>query len=227
MIETSVFKIFLSFLLVSIAHSLHVTSNADTVLIDDFQSGNLDNWKSRSGELYQVYNIGSDGNGDEQYLQASSLGSDDFIIKKIKIDIVKYPYLNWRWRAHSLPINGDESVKATCDVAASVNVVLKASKWRPKTIKYSWSTNLEKGSFAESPFAIWPSRADIIVVESGEALKGEWIHEKVNVLEDYKRLYNKNKVDSYYIEAFVIMTDSDNTNSLSAADYDDIFFSKN
>jgi len=71
------------------------------------------------------------------------------------------------------------------------------------------------------------SGADIIVVESGEALKGEWIHEKVNVLEDYKRLYNKNKVDSYYIEAFVIMTDSDNTNSLSAADYDDIFFSKN
>jgi len=117
--------------------------------------------------------------------------------------------------------------KTTCDVAASVNVVLKASKWRPKIINYSWSTNLEKGSFAESPYAIWPSRADIIVVESGEALKGEWIHEKVNVLEDYKRLYNKNKVDSYYIEAFVIMTDSDNTNSLSAADYDDIFFSKN
>ena len=75
--------LFLSFLLVSIAHSIHVTSNADTVLIDDFQSGNLDNWKSRSGELYQVYNIGSDGNGDEQYLQAFSLGSDDFIIKKI------------------------------------------------------------------------------------------------------------------------------------------------
>jgi len=227
MIGTSVFKIFLSFLLVSSVHFLNVTSNADTIIIDDFQSENLDNWKSRSGELNQVYNIGSDDKGAEQYLQASSLGSDDFIIKKLEVDIVKYPYLNWRWRAHSFPINGDESVKATCDVTASVNVVLKASKWRPKTIKYSWSTKLEKGSFAESPYAIWPSRADIIVVESGEALKGEWIHEKVNVLEDYKRLYNKNKVDSYNIEAFVIMTDSDNTNSLSAADYDDIFFSKN
>lgn len=218
-------KFFLSVLLFSFVHYASTTYTSDIFIVDDFQSDYLVDWNCRSGDINQVYNIVRDG--DDQYLKASSIGSDDFIIKKIKVDIVKYPYLNWRWRVHSLPIGGDESNKATCDVAASVNVVLKASKWRPKTIKYSWSTELDKGSFAESPYAIWPSRADIIVVESGDSLSGGWLAEKVNILEDYKRLYNKDNVDSYYLEAFVIMTDSDNTNSLSVADYDDIYFSEN
>ena len=51
--------------------------------------------------------------------------------------------------------------------------------------------------------------------------------EKINVLADYKQFYNLAEVDTKVIYAIVIMTDSDNTQTLSAADYDDIYFSKN
>jgi hypothetical protein len=52
------------------------------------------------------------------------------------------------------------------------------------------------------------------------------VTEKINVLEDYKRFYNKKAIMSRKIHAIVIMSDSDNTKSISEADYDDIYFSK-
>lgn len=140
---------------------------------------------------------------------------------------MEFPYLNWKWRAKSLPASGDESEKEYCDAAASIAVVLKLSKWRPRSIKYTWSTTLVSGMETHSPYAFWPSRTDIIVLKSGINRLGEWQVEKRNILNDYLSLYGEESVESLVIEAIVIMTDSDNTKSLSAADYDNIFFSKN
>lgn len=194
------------------------------VWVDDFESSMLEDWYGRQDGYEEIYHL--DSIEDNRYLTASSLNTDNFIIKKVDVDLVQYPYLNWKWRANSLPLDGDESIKKRCDIAASINVVLRASKWRPQTIKYTWSTTLDRNTITKSPFAYWPSRADIIVLQSGDEHLHEWVTEKVNVLEHYKQLYNKDEVKKRKVEAFVIMTDSDNTGSLSAADYDDIFFSK-
>ena len=148
------------------------------------------------------------------------------IIKKIKVDITEYPYLNWKWRANTLPVKGDESIKSTCDHAASIALVVNKNRFIPRSIKYTWSTTLKKDSLTRSPYAFWPARCDIRVVQSGPEHLGEWRTEKINVLEDFKTFYNKSKVRSKYIHAIAIMTDSDNTQSLSEADYDDIYFSK-
>lgn len=192
--------------------------------IDDFESGDLATWHGRRDDFTDIYTV--EGDEEEQFLVARSLNSDNFILKRIKVDIAKYPYLNWKWRAMTLPVNGDESAKKTCDVVASVNVVLRASKWKPKSIKYSWSTTLPQHTFSKSPYAFWPSRTDIYVLESGDDHLGQWKTEKVNVLNHYQRLYRKKKVKSVVIEAIVVMTDSDNTGTPSEAAYDDIYFSK-
>lgn len=197
----------------------------EVMWVDNFESNKISNWHGRASDFDKIYKIKS--TADSSYLSASSFGSDNFIIKKVKIDITEYPYLNWKWRANTLPQEGDESQKSTCDMAASVIVVLRASKWRPQSIKYTWSTTLPRHTISKSPYSFWPSRTDIIVMQSGEENIGEWVTEKINVLEHYKTLYKKKKVRTKDIEAFAIMTDSDNTNSLSEADYDDIFFSKN
>jgi len=196
----------------------------DVVWIDDFENQTMKDWQGRAAQFENIYKL--DSINGQSFLSASSKGSDNFIIKKIDVDLVKYPFLNWKWRANTLPLNGNESVKPTCDMAAAVVIVLRASKWRPQTIKYTWSSTLEKNTITQSPYAHWPSRTDIIVMQSGDEHLNEWMTEKVNVLEHYKMLYKKSKVKKKKIEAFVIMTDSDNTNSLSEADYDDIFFSK-
>lgn len=215
----------LIFLFVS---SLATVFAQDRILIDDFTQGQIgklpSEWNQRMSKDRDTYQLASDE--EDQVLVAYSKASDNFIIKRISIDIVKHPYLNWDWKAMIFPSNGDESVKATCDVVASVNVVLRASRWKPKTIKYSWSTTLEEGTRTSSPFAIWPSRADIVVTQSGVEQKDTWITEKVNVLQDYLNFYSLDHVDSYIVEAIVIMSDSDNTKSESKAMYDNIYFSK-
>lgn len=197
----------------------------EVIRIDDFNDDQLSpDWKFRHDGGDTLYTISPDTLSN--VLDANTFDSDNFIIKKIKVDIVQYPYLNWKWKAISMPVDGDESKKKYCDVVASINVVLRARKWAPKTIKYSWSTTLEAGTLTKSPFAFWPSRADIVVQRGVGKPTHEWIEEKVNVLEEYKRLYKKKKVKSYVVEAIVIMSDSDNTKSPSHARYDDIFFSK-
>ena len=196
----------------------------EVIWVDDFEQKDLKDWHGRVDQFEDIYKINS--TEDDSYLKASSIGSDNFIIKKLDVDLVKYPYLNWKWRANTLPVNGDESEKQHCDIAASINIVLRASKWRPQTIKYTWSSTLDKNTITQSPFSHWPSRTDIIVMQSGKENLNQWVTEKVNVLEHYKMLYDKKKVKHRKVEAFVIMTDSDNTNTLSEADYDDIYFSK-
>ena len=198
--------------------------------MDDFENSEKDrmpeDWAGRKDEAKKYYKISAEeGNKDNNFLSVENDKTDMFIIKKVKVDLVKYPYLNWKWRVNKFPPNADESIKKLCDVPASVNVVLVAKKWRPKTIKYTWSTTLEKDTHCKSPYAFWPSRCDIIVMQSGEENQGQWISEKRNVLEDFKKLYKKDKVKSKEIQAIVIMSDGDNTQSFSAADYDNIYFS--
>lgn len=218
-------SILFSFIILILAVSdSNCQAKTDTIYVDSFAKNEALSWHSKKKNPENIYKLKTEEK--KTFLSASSIHEDNFLIKKITVDLVQYPYLNWKWRANTLPQNGDESKKQTCDVAASLNVVLKASKWRPRTIKYSWSTTLPTGTRTESPFAFWPSRCDIVVIKNGDAELSTWHTEKVNVLEDYKKFYKKEEVASLIIEAFVIMTDSDNTGSQSEADYDDIFFSR-
>ena len=183
-----------------------------------------DEWRGRCREFEDYYTIvEEEGNS---CLYASSEDSDCFIVKPIKVDIVEYPYLNWRWKSVDRPPNGDESDKSVCDVSASIAVVLNKSKIFPKSIKYSWSSTLPKEKLTESPYAIWPSKCFIRVMRSDEDPQDEWIYEKVNVLEDFKHFYKRKKFHTKKIYALVIMSDSDNTGGPSSAFYDDIYFSK-
>ena len=194
------------------------------IWLDSFDTPLEESWKNRNDSCAETYHIKQiEG---QSYLSVETNGSDCFIIKPFKLDLVEYPYLNWKWKANKLPLDGDESEKSLCDVPASIAVVISRNRIFPKSIKYTWSTTLEKGTLTKSPYAKWPARCDIRVLQSGPNDSGDWIHQKVNVLEDFKRFYKKKKVRSKKVRAIVIMTDSDNTGTPSAADYDDIFFSK-
>jgi hypothetical protein len=230
LIINSIFKIsayfsFFSLLLLSAAEK-------NIIWVDTFdrnEAGKMPRgWKGRTEKANQFYIVKNHENDPKRkYLSVKNFKTDEFIIKAKKVDIVKYPYLNWKWRVHTLPPLGNESVKSKCDVPASMNVVLYLSRFRPKSIKYTWSTTLDKGTVTDSPYAIWPSRCDIVVLESGSRMRGKWKREKRNVLADYKEFYKIENPISVIIEAILIMSDSDNTGSVAEADYDNIYFSKN
>ena len=187
-------------------------------------------WVGRSKLAFQFYKINEEKGENNSFLRAEVKNSSEFIGRYVKVDIVKYPFLNWRWRVHRLPPGGNESIKAVCDVPASVNVLVSAKKTlgvpTPETIKYSWSTTLPRGTVTESPYAVWPSRCDIIVLQKGRQSKPEWVYEKRNVLQDFRKFYKKDPGNKLEIDGIVLMSDSDNTKSIAIADYDSIYFSK-
>ena len=82
------------------------------------------------------------------------------------------------------------------------------------------SSTLPEGTVTESPFN---GRAKIKVLRSGEGLLGSWVNEKVNVKEDYIKLFGSEPPD---VEAIAIMSDADNTRSFVEADYDDFWISR-
>ena len=133
-----------SYLLAGILIGVVLLSNSttDDVISLGFDSTLSEDWKGRYENYSDYYEIKFED--DNAYLSASSHNSDCFIVRRIKVDIVEYPYLNWSWRAQALPENGNESQKENCDVAASIAIVFNKSKILPKSIKYSWSTTLEE-----------------------------------------------------------------------------------
>jgi hypothetical protein len=126
----------------------------------------------------------------------------------------QFPLLQWRWRVKALPVGADERTVKTNDSAAGVYVVFD-STIVPRAIKYVWSSSLPVGTKMSSP-VYW--RAKVIVLESGATAAGEWKQETVNFYDDYKKLFGSEPGE---VEGIALLTDSDTTESVAEADYDD------
>ena len=149
------------------------------------------------------------------FVKIRTHGGNTSFGKKFSYDIREYPFLSWRWRVHVLPVGGYEAVRETSDSGAGVYVVFRGRLRLNRVIKYVWSTKMAKGSLTESPFN---SRTKIVVIRSGEGLLGEWVEQRVNVMEDYMRLFDCDSPP--LVEGIGIMSDGDNTDSFVEADYD-------
>jgi hypothetical protein len=174
-------------------------------------------WKSRADatSAARVYHVIRE-NG-EQYLHAVADADSVQIGLPVTFRLHEYPLLSWRWRVGELPNGGDEREAATNDSAAGVYVVFKGSLGGllPRAIKYVWSTREPAGTSLPSPR--YPN-ARIIVLESGAADRGTWKTETVDVIDDYRRLFQSEAPEP---DGIALLTDADNTNSRAVADYDD------
>ena len=182
------------------------------------------NGKERKPKAKNEYMIRQQG--ENKYLEVQSNKSDMFIVKKCNIDATKLKYLNWKWRVNEIPADGDESIREKCDAPAAIAVIFRLSKWRPKSLKYTFSSTLPRFKITKSPYSKWPARTDILVLRNEKDGLEEWFTEKRNILEDYKEVYGVEDVTKLKVEGIMIMTDSDNTSTSAKADYDDIYFSK-
>jgi hypothetical protein len=98
--------------------------------------------------------------------------------------------------------------------------VIFPGRFRPDNIKYVWSASLPIGTTTESPYN---SKTKIVVLRNQGSPLGTWVCEKVNVYEDYKRLFGD---EPGHVQAIGLMSDSDNTESIAQADYKEISISK-
>ena len=185
-----------------------------------FEKGTFpEGWKAKGGDGKKVYSVRSEESNQGSYIEARATKSAVTIAKEFECDLKEYPFLTWQWRVIVPPEGGDERYKKTGDSAAGIYVIFEG-RFRPKNIKYVWSASLPIGTKTQSPYN---SKTKIVVLRNQSSLLNTWVCEKVNVYEDFKRLFGE-KPET--VKAIGIMTDSDNTESTAVAHYKKIGVSK-
>ncbi len=168
--------------------------------------------------------------GDRFVLHLISDKSSSYGVKKeIKIDPVRYPFLNWKWKATKLPLGGDVRDKDKDDQVMQIYVAFEATGWPAKfntpVIGYIWDNEAPKEAVVRSRQA-FAGKVRYIVLRDKTDTLNEWYSEKINIGEDYKRLFydiDDGKVRK--IEGISIFINSQHTKSEAESYIYDIFFS--
>jgi hypothetical protein len=126
--------------------------------------------------------------------------------------------LRWTWRARSLPVGGDECQSGKGDSAAVVYVSWRRAL-RYYTLKYVWSSVGKKGSVCDqkrNPFVA----QDTIIVASGGPLD-TWRTHEIDLKAEFRKHFEGGDANAD-VPDFIgvgIMSDGDQTKSVSSADY--------
>ena len=159
---------------------------------------------------------------NQRVLRAKSHGSASALYREMDINLIDTPYLNWQWRIeNTLPIP-NQKTKHGDDYAARVYVVVKQGlfPWQAIALNYIWSNKQQAEAFWLNPFT---SKAVMIPVRSGSSDAGEWRAERVNVAEDFYRIFGE-RIEAAH--GVAIMTDTDNSGGRAEAYFGNIFFSQ-
>jgi hypothetical protein len=136
------------------------------------------------------------------------------LYRDVVVSLDEFPTLAWSWKVAQLPNGGDVRDVRRDDQAAQVYVVFPrwpAPRTRSDVIGYVWDTTAPVGSVVTSAKA---PNVKIIVVESGTAQVGSWVHYQRNVHDDYVTLF-KTRPPRVGMVAF--MTDANDTSSAAEA----------
>ncbi|HWE25449.1 MAG TPA: DUF3047 domain-containing protein [Myxococcales bacterium] len=122
-------------------------------------------------------------------------------------------YVRWKWRAQVLPKHGNECAPGFGDSAAVIYISWKRGlKWY--SIKYVWSTDGAKGSVCDKKRNMFVVQ-DTVILESGGPT-GIWKEEQIDPSAEFRAHFEGDVPDFVGIG---LMSDGDQTNSVSAADY--------
>jgi hypothetical protein len=221
--------------------------DGDTIVVADFSAlrpgaadfGAWEPWVVVRGNAPTDYRVVErDG---VAVVQAESSAGGTGLFRKIRIDPHRNPILEWRWlvpresvaggakgpSAASPPVrlaiafDGDAS-KLDFDDRAKLRLAkaLTPNGLPYASLLYVWMTRPPVESIYSSPHT---DRVRHLVVESGERRVGQWIGERRNVLEDYRRAFHEEPGD---IVGVGVMTDVGDNGAPRRAFYGDITFSK-
>ncbi|MGL4996787.1 MAG: DUF3047 domain-containing protein, partial [Deefgea sp.] len=158
--------------------------------------------------------------GQTQVLVANVAGGASGKFKKVKIDLNRTPYLNWRWKVDQAWIGLNEKTKAGDDYPARLYVVVERGLLgiSSKTVNYVWASQQPVGSLWPNAFT---SQAALIAVESGNQNTQQWRSYKRNVKADFKNAFGE---DFAQIDVVALMSDGDNSQQSGRASFGDIWF---
>jgi hypothetical protein len=125
--------------------------------------------------------------------------------------------LRWRWRIAGVVTNGSERDLAKFDHAARVFVAFDTLIGPPRTLNYLWANTEPAGTCRQHPKS---GRAQLFMVESGNARAGEWVGEERDVSADWNRAFAGRTMPK--VVGVGVMTDSDSLGQKLTGAYADI-----
>jgi hypothetical protein len=192
------------------------------------KANTLDGWelKTRRGKPdFSV--VEEEGN---YVLRLRSEKSSFRLEKKINVDYRKYPIVSWRWKVIKLPHGGDARNKKTDDQAAQIYFSFSnhrgwlRNRFTTDCLGYIWE-NLTP-AITTQVCKTW-KRIRYFVLRNGKEKQkiGQWVTEKRNLAEDFKKIFGK-EIPKYQF-GIALMIDSDDTKSNAESYFDDIVFLSN
>ena len=192
---------------------------AEIVKIFEFNDEEMITLKVRKLKGKTTYTLGSNDKGN--YLKAESEGKASGLGKKVKINLIKTPFINITWKVEKDLTGINEQSKKGHDYAARVFIIKKTgiTPLSNRAINYVFSSNNIIGKHWRSPFT--KNSIDYVLATTQDNLN-EWVSVKANVKEHFKKLHD---IDVNEIEGVAIMTDTDNSKLQAIAYYQNIYFS--
>jgi hypothetical protein len=222
--------------------------NAQKIILDDFEKDNYipgqqtapAGWSEPNNKNGKIdYYIMSDNKNKFLRGEYISGTTAKIIYLKKRYKLKDYPYLSWRWRANKFPsvTRADLKGQEEPDNVATVYVLFE-SGWSNYLLKYVWSQYNCRGDDNEPVFyrsksskAFWlivirPIRCTNYSMSCCNDPEKMWLTEKVNLQDDFKKLFKKDWLPEY-IEGIGILVDGDDTKTSGvSADFDDFILTK-
>ena len=206
------------FALAAVALALAATVAAADFVVEDWSKypvgtkGIPQGWEGQKwGSPAYAFSIVQDGGRKVLHLKSKDEGSTISKDIKGKVNLKDTPFLEWSWKAVTLPVGGDSRKKELDDQAVQVFVAWPRfpEMVRSRIIGYVWDSTVPVGTVAKSETT---ATVTYIVLRSGPGELGKWITERRNVRDDFKKLYGEEPENP---AAVSISIDSNDTKSQS------------
>jgi hypothetical protein len=157
-----------------------VQSAGSLLVLDDYgakdESGFPVGWKAQRQEAKAKTQYTIQSEKGMTFLAAKH--ADQRVYKRIAWDPKAMPIVTWRWRVRQAPAGADPVAAVFVSLDTDLMVI-------PVATKYVWSMTKDVGTTTEGGLF----DASEIVLQRGPRGFGEWVEQRVNAYEDFKRIH--------------------------------------
>src|SRR5262245_5893312 len=154
-------------------------------------------------------------------IRAIGQNSASGLLRRVQVDPVNCPKIEWSWRVDQLQETADIRVKEKEDVAASIYLMfgdpgLLLTPKQVPSLRYVWTNQrMDVESIVDSPYL--PGTVKSVVVRSGSRQRQRFVESR-NILTDFERAFGYAPKEA--IEAIALFTDNDQTKEPVLAYYE-------
>jgi hypothetical protein len=190
-------------------------TNNGVLFASHFECGLAGRWQQVKFGLPTDYAVALDGTNF--FLHAAASNSCSALMAKLNLKPPAHLFLRWRWKIDHTPPHASDRTVRDYDHSARVLIAFDTFIGPPRSINYLWANSEKIGTAMSHPLV---SRAQMLVLETGNTHAGEWITEERDVTADWRRLFGDKSMSK--IVGVGVLTDTDSTHTQATAGYADL-----